>query len=325
KMLILLKAYFISTYLASIVTLVHTSICSKSMFVQLLEEISQVDYKLLNKKEQTNRKRKCTAIRKVVTAILLIMCYQICIMFLFLKGKFEVYIIKTIECASLTCNVLTAVLFTNYVQIVTERHKHVNKVLETFITDVRCDGSNAGYCAFTQSASNRIATVPHVFSESLVTSNLIHRHRDIHSVRILYNQIFDIFSLVNNHFGLPVLAVTCWILTNVVLIVFHTLCYFEVTSLIGMCNCILCFLMKMILACQNAENEGDTSKILVQKLLLGENNGDKVVKELKMLSAQLKNMKIKYTAYGFFALNFPNLCSAIGLIVSYVIIVVQLQ
>jgi hypothetical protein len=83
--------------------------------------------------------------------------------------------------------------------------------------------------------------------------------------------------------------------------------------------------VKMILACQNAENEGETSKILVQKLLLEENNGDKDVKELIMLSAQLKDMKIKYTAYGFFALNFPHLCSVIGLIVTYVIIVVQLQ
>jgi hypothetical protein len=83
--------------------------------------------------------------------------------------------------------------------------------------------------------------------------------------------------------------------------------------------------VKMILACQNAENEGDTSKILVQKLLLEKNNGDKDVKELILLSAQLKVMKIKYTAYGFFALNFPHLCSAIGLIVSYVIIIVQLQ
>jgi hypothetical protein len=87
--------------------------------------------------------------------------------------------------------------------------------------------------------------------------------------------------------------VTGWILAGVVLVVFHTLCYFEATNLIGMYNCILCFLIfvKMILACQNAENEG----------------------ELVMLSAQLKDMKIKYNPYGLFALNFPNLCSVIGL------------
>jgi hypothetical protein len=81
----------------------------------------------------------------------------------------------------------------------------------------------------------------------------------------------------------------------------------------------------MIFVCQGAENEGEASKILVQKLLLEEDTGDKDVKELIMLSAQLKDTKIKYTAYGFFELNFPHLCSVIGLIVSYVIIVVQLQ
>jgi hypothetical protein len=165
KMLIVLKVYFISTYIASIVTLVHTSIYSKSMFVQLMEKISQVDYKLLNvnKKKHMNRKTKCIAITKVVNIILLIACYQMCVVFVFLKGKFEVYIIKTIECASLTCNVLTVVLFTNYVQIVTQRHKRVNNLLETFITDVKCENSNTGCCTFNQSINNRIATVPHVF------------------------------------------------------------------------------------------------------------------------------------------------------------------
>jgi hypothetical protein len=195
KLLIVLKVYFISTYIASIVTLVHTSIYNKSMFVQITQKSLQVDYKLLNvdKKEHMNRKPRCVAIMKVVTVILLIVFYQMCVMFMFLKGTFEAYIIKTIECASLTCNVFT---------IVTQRYKRVNNVLETFITDVKGENSNTGHTALTQSINNRIATIPQAFSKSSLMSNHIHSHRDIHSVRILYNQIFDIFSLVrvNNQF-----------------------------------------------------------------------------------------------------------------------------
>jgi hypothetical protein len=79
----------------------------------------------------------------------------------------------------------------------------------------------------------------------------------------------------------------------------------------------------MAAVCQFAENERETSISLVQKLLLGDNLGDKNCEELEMLSAQLRDMKIKYTACGFFTLNFPYLCSVVGLISSYVLIMAQ--
>jgi hypothetical protein len=102
---------------------------------------------------------------------------------------------------------------------------------------------------------------------------------------------------------------------------------FQADSIISSFKDIIFFLMfvKMVTVCQFSENERETSRILVQKLLLEEYLGDKSCKELIMLSAQLRDMKIKYTACGFFTLNLPYLCSVTGLIVSYLIIMVQLN
>jgi hypothetical protein len=83
--------------------------------------------------------------------------------------------------------------------------------------------------------------------------------------------------------------------------------------------------VKMVIVCQFAENERETSRILVQKLLLEDNLEDEDCKALTMLSAQLREMKITYTPCGLFTLNLPYLCSVVGLIVSYVIIMVQIQ
>jgi hypothetical protein len=83
--------------------------------------------------------------------------------------------------------------------------------------------------------------------------------------------------------------------------------------------------VKIAVVCQFAENERESSRIIVQKLLLEDSLEDDYCKELTMLSAQLRDMKIKYTACGFFTLNLPYLCSVTGLIISYVIIVAQLK
>jgi hypothetical protein len=131
--------------------------------------------------------------------------------------------------------------------------------------------------------------------------------------------------LVNYVYGLPVLAMSCYILVDIVLSVYFIVRFRMPEDIIDMCTCtiLLLIFVKLAILCQFAESERETSRILVQKLLLEDNLEVKYCKELRMLSAQLRDMKIKYTACGFFTLNLPILCSLTGLILSYVIIMSQ--
>jgi hypothetical protein len=63
----------------------------------------------------------------------------------------------------------------------------------------------------------------------------------------------------------------------------------------------------------------------VQKLLLEGKCRKEGVKELKMFSLQLQEMTIEYTACGFFSLNLSFFASVIGVIASYIIIMVQIK
>jgi hypothetical protein len=172
--------------------------------------------------------------------------------------------------------------------------------------------------------SNR--TVTNISSVTVESSNGVSISQDVHSVRILYDKIYDMVCLINCLFGLPVLATTCFVLVELVMTVYFALCCFQADFIIGICNNVLLFVIfiKMAAVCQIAENEKETSGILVQKLLLADNLRENVCKELALLSTQLRDMNIKYTACGFFTLNFPCLCSLVGLIVSYVIIMFQI-
>jgi hypothetical protein len=84
-------------------------------------------------------------------------------------------------------------------------------------------------------------------------------------------------------------------------------------------------LIRISSTCHAAANENDTSKFLVQMLLLEDDLSPKDITELKFLSFQLNNTPVQYSACGFFVLNLPFLCSVTGVIISYIMIIVQLK
>jgi hypothetical protein len=87
----------------------------------------------------------------------------------------------------------------------------------------------------------------------------------------------------------------------------------------------LCLLTKLAFSCHTAESEIDVSKFMVQKLLLDNSLQPGDSEELKVLALQLNSTTTEYSAYGFFVLNLQFLCSVIGVIISYIVIVVQIK
>jgi uncharacterized membrane protein len=80
-----------------------------------------------------------------------------------------------------------------------------------------------------------------------------------------------------------------------------------------------------VLACQTTTEECNKAQILVENLMLRSGLGYETVNELRDLSQQLNNMKISFTAGGFFTLDLPFVHSFVAVICTYLVILVQFQ
>jgi hypothetical protein len=85
------------------------------------------------------------------------------------------------------------------------------------------------------------------------------------------------------------------------------------------------YLMLIGLSCQLTTEECNDAQILVEKLMLRCGLGCETVNELRVLSQQLNNMKISFTAGGFFTLDLPFVHSFVCVICTYVVIQAQFQ
>jgi hypothetical protein len=146
-------------------------------------------------------------------------------------------------------------------------------------------------------------------------------------LRNIQNELNYIVSLINENYGVSVLAVTCWVLVCLITAIFFTLLDSEYGEGAGVGNMIfyVVLLISISSTCHRAASENDKSKLLVQKLLLENDLTPKDITELKLLSFQLNNTPVQYSACGIFVLNLPFLCSVTGVIISYIIIIVQLK
>jgi hypothetical protein len=98
-------------------------------------------------------------------------------------------------------------------------------------------------------------------------------------------------------------------------------------SLIGLIWCVVCvlILLLIVLSCQTTTEECNKAQILVEKLMLRAELGSETLNELRFLSLQLNNMKVSFTAGGFFTLDLPFVYSFVAVICTYLVILAQFQ
>jgi hypothetical protein len=91
--------------------------------------------------------------------------------------------------------------------------------------------------------------------------------------------------------------------------------------------CVICVLILLIigLSCQTTTEECCNAQIAVEKFMLNSGLGNETVNELRVLSQQLNNMKITFTAGGFFTLDLPFVHSFVCVICTYLVIQAQFQ
>jgi hypothetical protein len=154
-------------------------------------------------------------------------------------------------------------------------------------------------------------TVDHVHTAALCVSSVGNivwtlRQTDIDLLRQIYSELYATTCLINGTYGIPNLATVCWILTGVLCSLYEVLVNFKVVGLADAVYAITYSVLffKVTFFCRIATNETRSSSNLVQKVLLEGNFRNECVNPLKMFSLQLQEMTNRYTACGFFSLNY---------------------
>jgi hypothetical protein len=325
--------YIISSYTSSIMAVVCTSVIKRRKFLEIIENISEVDIKIrYTPQEETYMNRN--VMFNIISEIILLTVVP-CILIKYIIYQFrseEYYIINLtiIVCVTYVCNILILIQFLNFVFMVKQRYCHLNKCLANWINgkvsrSICLNNKNESCMRSTRAVDHIIISPLRVSSFGNIEGTL--RPTDIHWLRKIYSELYDISCLINDTYGIPILATMCWMLTGVLCSLYEVLVNFKVWGVAHVGSAIMycVFFFKVTFYCHTATNEAMSSRILVQKLLLEGNCRNECVKELKMFSLQLQVMGNEYTACGFFALNLSLFASVVSVIFSYIIIMVQIK
>jgi gustatory receptor len=161
----------------------------------------------------------------------------------------------------------------------------------------------------------------------------------IHELRIAYIELYDAVTLINSQFGIPILL---QITTSVIVCVtgyytalgsfntgdtsvhdFNT--YFKQFLTLFLTSVYGAQLAWLIVGCHRGMQEANKGILYIHRITSCPNINYGTLLKLKTLSNQLKDMKVEFTACGFFVLNLTLLGKIICGIFTYILIMVQLE
>ena len=314
--------------------MVWVSIIKRKGFLEIIDNISEVDNKIrCTLQEETYMNRN--VLFNIITEIILLIVIQ-CIVIKYniyqftSEGYYRFILILIRIIATYICNLLVLFQFVNLVYMMKQRYIHLNKRLTNW------NNGTVSWPMYLNKENERCSqsdrAVDHVIITTVCVSSVGNiegtlKKVDILSFRKIYSELYDIICLINDTYGIPILASICWILTTVLCWLYETLFKFNEWGVTDIAYAITCsaLVFKVTLFCHTATNEARTSSILVQKLLLFGNCTNECVEELKMFSLQLQVMTNQYTACGFFSLNLRLFTTVVSLIVSYIVIMIQIK
>jgi hypothetical protein len=326
--------YIISSYTSTLIVVVWVSIIKRRRFLEIIENLSEVDNKIrYTPQEETHVNRN--VMFNIISEIILLTVFQcsliIHIIYQFRsEGYYNIILVLIGVNATYICNTLFLFQYLNFVYMLKQRYSHLNKRLTNWISGTVsrpiCWNKENKRCSQSDRVVDHVNITP-VFVSSVANIEGTLKQADIHLFRQIYSELYDIICLINDNYGIPILASISWILTTVLSCLYEALFKFNEWGVTDMAYAITCsvLLFKVTLFCHTATKEARYSRILVQKLLLFGNCRNECVEELKMFSLQLQVMTNEYTACGFYSLNLSLFTTFVSLIASYIVIMIQIK
>ena len=294
----------------------------------IFKKLSLVDSLLFNQHEEESMSRKSMLVS--VAEIVTVFVVNFLSSWLYISSnKLEICFttcLITMERVATYLNSMAVIHYCKLVRVTHDRYKQINRRLSSCLSHAYTNNCEEHNNILRQ---RRVL----VTQENILTSRVSPIYfrscngLQFRSLRNILSELNYITSLINKTYGISVLAVTCWLLVSNVIMIFFILYELEEGQYASFIYLISYYILLIDIssACDTAVSENGKSKFLVQKLLLEDDLTPKDISELKFLSLQLNDTLVVYSACGLFVLNLSFLCSVTGVIISYMIIMVQLK
>jgi 7tm Chemosensory receptor. len=230
-----------------------------------------------------------------------------------------------------TVNIVMALQYLTLVRMVSQRYKYINNIIREY--------SESERPVRTSLKSYRNSTTVNIFcNEKCDLPNLTVPHVKsevcgVPILRLAYIDLYDTVTLVNSHFGLQILLlIISLVIGSVTAVYFGLYSFFSHSDKnVKAYMLVLCVLLYsslfvcVIISCDSTMQEAKRGIVYIQKTTACPNRKYGTLLQLQTLSIQLRDMRVEFTACGFFVLNLPLLGTIIGGILTYTLIMIQLE
>lgn len=330
KIIIIHTLYYLSLYSMNITSLCVCNIFNRRQIAEIIEQIEQIRNIFITKVDTNVVYKRVGNFVLFETLVLLLINSVMLMTYAYFTQNSSVLTsyFAAFELLVSMSNSVMIIQFVNFVMLL--RHT------------CNCIGKEVGLCCETIEDRYRYSTIRSypggvsVFrSPSVKIADYL--WNQIHDLRIAYSKLRTVTSKVNSYYGFPILLSVSWLFMSIVLVLSSTLLTFIYSSntdstferYSNFCHsiwhCIYCGILIIIvtMSCHLVGNETENIMIQVQKLLLKQDLGNEIEKELKQFCCQLNYLKFEFSACGLFTLNLQFLNSFLSMSLAYFVITFQ--
>ena len=329
----------IVTSLTCIVTLLLNIRLDRHCIPRTLSYIHEADLKLFKWgcREKIFRQARSSLIVQLTVAIIMT-AFENILLNIFLPPNAPIDIIHTIS--HILFAAINRVMILQYINIVLslkQRYKYMSYLLsepliEPEFINAKHSNEKGSICRSCKPILLRAAF-------KLNFNNSIYIINSIHDLRLNYSQLHDALRLVNRSYGITILLYTISTLTYsvpmfylVIFVVQIIVCsygdsksYLDATLLLGLFTPNLVFFLWLITCCHTTSKEGSEILIDIHKLLLYPHAGHRVCSEIHSFCSVLRDLRVEFNVCGFFTLNVQFLCWSLSIVLTYVLVLFQLN
>jgi hypothetical protein len=326
---------YITLFATNIVTSVSSSIKRKKI-AGILHKLMDID-ELIKEKVTTELcgKTKYEVLRQIAALSLVIMTAFPLELYYCSDGTLRYNLCHGLEFLICSLNVVMLLLYINIVRMVRHRYKTIFESLENYVKtmDISTIKSTNQFLILHRGCFEE----PNVRRSSLQLLSNGSNH--LQTLRLLYIEMYDTVQLIASYFGAPVLFQTLSVMATSVLLFYSAFNFIHSADAnsdgvkIYVSSCYFIFrgviyvtpFVWLVISCDQTAHEASRGVIYIQRVKAAPHTRHDAVIELHKLSSQLKYMKVEFSVCGLVLLNLPFLCTFVGGIFTYILIMVQLN
>jgi len=330
KIMLILNDIFLK--LTNVIILIMKIYLNKMDIIRIFRKLTNVD-KIIYRRGRidTQTRKRLVSSRQIIILIFVLTLSYSCNYYITYTDESTSILLTSVDNVCYTVNFVMVLQYVNLVRMVSQRYKFINnRIKEYSETDGTVKTSLKIYHISTSvnTFCSEECDLPNLTSPR-VKSELC----GIPILRLAYIDLFDTVTLVNSHFGIPILLLIISLVIVCVTAFYCGLYSIGSSSDTHLKACMLVFstlwyaipFAWLIVSCDSTIQEANRGMIDIQRTTACPNMKYGTLLQLQTLSNQLRDMRVEFTACGFFVLNLSLLGTIVCGILTYVLIMIQLE